>query len=42
MWVSGNGLKLSGMTRSRRKLTAVMFTDIVGYSAMVNDDDRRA
>lgn len=30
------------MTRSQRKLTAVMFTDVVGYSAMVNRDERQA
>lgn len=30
------------MVRSRRQLTAVMFTDVVGYSAMVQADERAA
>lgn len=30
------------MPTTRRQLLAVMFTDIVGYSAMVNRDERRA
>lgn len=30
------------MPRTRRQLLAVMFTDIVGYSAMVNRDERAA
>jgi adenylate cyclase len=30
------------MARTRRKLTAVMFTDVVGYSAMVHADEARA
>lgn len=30
------------MSTTRRQLLAVMFTDIVGYSAMVNRDERRA
>lgn len=30
------------MPATRRQLLAVMFTDIVGYSAMVNRDERRA
>src|SRR5690348_6804590 len=30
------------MRRTHRKLTAVMFTDIVGYSAMVHADEAKA
>ena len=29
------------MAESKRQLLAIMFTDIVGYSAMMNDDEAR-